>query len=185
MNNVKITFIKNVFLNPCHYLKCDRIAHYLKTSFLAKFADFINKTSNTKITGGENLVVSLTSHGHRIAQVHRTIESIGRGRIKPSRLILWLNHEEKGNPLPESLKRLCRRGLEIHYTDDYGSHKKYYPYVISISRHAYPMLTADDDLWYPQYWMERLWKSYQTSPEHVHCYHANIAKVKNGMLLPY
>jgi hypothetical protein len=185
MSNKFNTFIKNAFLNPGHYFTFHRVFHYLKTAFFAKFADTINKISKSKITGSDKITVSLTSHSHRIAQVHRTIESIGRGTTKPSRIILWLGHEEKSNPLPESLQRLRKRGLEINYADNYGPHTKYYPYVTSITHHTDPMVNADDDMWYPKFWLERLWTSYQASPEHVHCHKAIVVQVKNGVLLPY
>ena len=47
-----------------------------------------NFLSNKTLLGNAQVVVSLTSFGKRVNGVFYTLESIGRGAIKPARLIL-------------------------------------------------------------------------------------------------
>src|ERR1700728_2535296 len=53
-------------------------------------------------------VVSLTTYGKRVRVVHLAIESIARGKTKPSRLILWLDDAALIANLPRPLLRLER-----------------------------------------------------------------------------
>jgi hypothetical protein len=127
-------------------------------------------------------VVSLTSHGARIANVYQAIESIGRGTALPSRLILWLDKSEQGKQLPQELNRLADRGLEIVFTQDYKPHTKYYPYVASQESFHSPLVTADDDTLYPSWWLARLVAAYRDHPETVNCYRSRaIAMNGNGL----
>ena len=74
------------------------------------------------------VIVSLTSFGKRIYDVHLAIESIMQGSVKPNRIILWLSEEEfKGKPLPKTLEKQKNRGLQIEYCEDLRSYKKIVP----------------------------------------------------------
>lgn len=114
-----------------------------------------NMWSRRSLTGTCNADVSLTSYGRRVRSVWLTIESIGRGRERPRRLILWLEDEATVAKPPVKLRRLMRRGLEIKHCEDFGPHKKYYPYVLE-SVLDRPLVTADDDMIYPPNWLSKL-----------------------------
>lgn len=45
-------------------------------------------------------IVSLTSYGERVAISYLAIESILKGRLRPSRIILWVDDEETVEHLP-------------------------------------------------------------------------------------
>ena len=93
------------------------------------FLKIKNYFSNQSILGNYSVVVSLTSYNERVDTVFYTIESIGRGSVKPIRIILWLDEHDILNCLPSSLERLKKRGLEVLISKNYGPHTKYYPYV--------------------------------------------------------
>ena len=113
--------------------------------------------SKRSILGDGDVVVCMTSHGSRIRRAHHAIESIARGTLRPSRIILWIDEGLKGDPLPHGLRRLQRRGLEVGYRkDDIGPHMKYFPYVNSMSEHTRPLVTADDDKRYSKGWLNGL-----------------------------
>ncbi|MFS0792869.1 hypothetical protein [Microbacterium sp. 1P10AE] len=133
-----------------------------------------NELSRVPVTGTVPAIVSLTSYGKRVAQVHLTIESIARGAVKPSRLILWLDDPEIYANLPKSLRRLQRRGLEVLLSENFGPHTKYLPYVLSDTTHELPLVTADDDTMYPVWWLERLYASWSRDPQNVYCYRARV-----------
>ena len=92
-------------------------------------------------------MVSLTTYEPRWHNVHYTIESIGCGRLRPSRLVLWIAPSVLQAGTPETLRRLSARGLEIRTCDDLGPHKKYYPQVMEGAAQR-DLVTADDDVLY-------------------------------------
>ena len=113
------------------------------------------------------------------------IESIGLGTNKPSRIILWLNDKDKCLNPPESLERLKSRGLEIKYSENYGPHTKYYPYIQNELDSQKPLVTADDDNIYPKDWLKRMLEAYKAKPSVIHCYRTRRISLNNMKFLPY
>jgi len=135
---------------------------------------------------GTGPVVSLTTFGVRTARVHLAIESIGRGSLLPSRLVLWLDDPAQLANLPRSLRRLERRGLEIRQSENYGPHTKYFPYVMSLETHLVPLVTADDDTVYPREWLAALRAAHRETPDHVVCHRARrITLDDDAAIEPY
>ncbi len=137
------------------------------------------------VTGTADVVVSLTSYGDRIQSVAVAIESIGRGTVKPRRLVLWLDSPELFATRPESLRRLERRGLEIKLTSNYGPHTKYYPYVQSLDGHATPLVTADDDIIYPRNWLALLMEANHQHPDAITGHWVSIMGTSAGVVDDY
>jgi len=144
-----------------------------------------NLVSTKSVVAPGGPVVSLTTFGERVGTVYLTIESIGRGSLLPSRLILWLQDEDTFNKRPESLKRLENRGLEVRLTESYGSHSKYFPYLLSTDSFREPLVTADDDVLYSPWWLSGLAKAHEENPELVNCYRAHVMQFENGKIKPY
>jgi len=144
-----------------------------------------NSTSRGSVLG-DGPVVTLTTHGQRIHSVHLTIESIARGELRPSRLVLFLDDARLMNDLPTPLKRQMSRGLEVRLTDNYGPHTKYYPYVAGESSFTLPLVTADDDILYPRYWLQTLQRAHARQPELIHCFRAHLpVRNPDHTLAPY
>jgi hypothetical protein len=125
-------------------------------------------------------IVSLTTYGSRTSTVCLTIESIGRGRTLPSRVILWLDEKAVFDNLPKSIRRLVRRGLEVRFCHNYGPHKKYYPFIASETTFERPLVTADDDILYPKSWLEELQKAYEMYPGAVSCFRSRIVSLDDN-----
>lgn len=128
-------------------------------------------TQERYFDGDTQLIVSLTSFPARIRYVHKTIQCLLNQKLKPNRVILWLAAEQfpggEGS-LPRSLRRLIPYGLEIGWTEDMRAYKKLIPAL-----RQYPdavIITADDDLYYPEDWTEKLVQSYRKQPNAVHCH---------------
>jgi hypothetical protein len=119
-------------------------------------------------------VVSLTTYDGRIKSVYLAIESIARGELRPSRLILWIDDEGLFNNLPATILRLKKRGLEVSPSKNYGPHTKYYPYLESQDEFNAPLVTADDDMIYPKYWLRKLADAFSENPEFVNCFWAHV-----------
>ena len=142
----------------------------------------INRFGRNSVTEPGGPVVSLTTYGKRIGMVHYAIESIARGSIRPSRLILWLDDEALIQNLPAPIRRLQKRGLEVKSCKNFGCHKKYYPYVESQQTFDVPLATADDDILYPRDWLKRLVEANREYPGAVNCYRARMmAMDENGI----
>ncbi|HZU08858.1 MAG TPA: hypothetical protein VFA02_03075 [Pseudacidobacterium sp.] len=133
-----------------------------------------------------NVVVSLTTHGVRLKTAHVALESIGRGTVKPSRLILWIDKEDAAHGLPSTIQRLQKRGLEVMVSDGkYGPHTKYYPYLKSTQDFTAPLVTADDDIVYPKWWLRDLLEAYHKNPRVVNCHRAHVVVCRNGKIASY
>jgi hypothetical protein len=146
---------------------------------------FLNRTGRAAIVGSAPVVVSMTTFGHRTATAFFAIESIGRGAQKPQRFILWIDDKATFANLPAELVRLRRRGLEIRQCPNYGPHKKQFPYARENVGAGLPLCTADDDILYPNFWLDRLLQAHRAEPSVIHCYRAHrIATDANG-LRPY
>ncbi|MEF7613958.1 hypothetical protein V4F39_08555 [Aquincola sp. MAHUQ-54] len=145
-----------------------------------------NRSSHESVIAPGGPVVSLTTYGPRLQNVFYVLESIGAGRLKPSRLVLWIDEGLAKAGLPDALKRLMSRGLEVRSTQDVGPHTKYFPQVLSEPHPVLPLVTADDDALYPAYWLQRLAAEGRRMPGVIHCFRAHrIAFDVQGRMRPY
>ncbi len=143
-----------------------------------------NRWSRRPVTGAAPVTVSLTSYGARVDAVAYTVESIAWGRVRPRRIVLWLDEVDRIADPPPALRRLMARGLEVLPTDNLGPHKKYYPLVVSTTTDE-PFVTADDDVLYPRYWLDRLVRAGREQPGMVNCYRASDVLLGPDGLAPY
>jgi hypothetical protein len=155
-------------------------------NFFSWYYKFKNQFSNASLLDGESqIVVSLTSHSGRISQAFAAIESIGSGKARPQRLILFLDRAFANEELPLTLKRLCKRGLEVIFCEDMGPHTKYFPYIQSQLKFNSPLVTADDDIMYPAYWLENLIKAWKANPLEINCFRARKISLTESGFEPY
>jgi len=146
---------------------------------------FANRFGRSPVTDSRGPIVSLTTYGVRFQTVDLAIESIARGTMRPSRLILWLDDESLLGNLPIGIQRLQKRGLEIMLCENYGPHKKYYPYLESSQELEIPLVTADDDVLYPKDWLKKLSEAFLEYPDFVSCHMARIVTLKQGSIGKY
>jgi hypothetical protein len=145
----------------------------------------LNRYGRSPITNAGGPIVSLTTYGERARSVHLVLESIGRGRMRPSRLILWLDDPLLLENLPLGIRRLQKRGLEVKGCENYGPHKKYYPYLESTEDLQAPLVTADDDILYPRRWLKKLAEAFQQFPEAINCHRARVMTVNGEGIAEY
>lgn len=169
-------------LAPARLLRSARAAWATPSSLTLRVRA---RYSRRPLTGDAPVVVSMTSYGHRLRTVHLALESIGGGRERPRRLILWLDDADAVAHPPAALARLQRRGLEILPTSDWGPHKKYYPYAASLPRHTLPLVTADDDVLYGWRWLSGLLARHRQHPGDVVAHRAHRIVLVRGCIAPY
>ena len=135
----------------------------------------------------EKVVVTLTSFPKRIGTVHKAINTLLNQTYKPDVVVLWLAPEQfprKEDDLPQNLLDLCKYGLTIDWYHDIKSYKKLIP---SLKKYSDALLvTADDDIYYPPDWLEKLVVAHIKYPNCIVCHGAHgIRFDKNGELMPY
>lgn len=112
------------------------------------------------------VVVSLTTYGERLYDVYLPIESIMQGTLKPNRIILWVSEDFQFRPLPITLQRQQKRGLEVRYCKDIRSFTKLIP-TLKVFPDAC-IITIDDDLIYKFDLVENLMAAYILEPHYIH-----------------
>lgn len=161
-----------------------RVAPLVRMRWM-RWLDSRNRHSDESVVQAGGPVVSLTTFEPRWSRVYYTLESIGAGQLKPSRLILWVAPSVLQLGMPEPLTRLQKRGVEILQCEDIGPHKKYFP-AVNMLAPDHHLVTADDDVLYPLDWLERLSSAAMRLPGCVLAHRARtIAFAPGGELAPY
>lgn len=145
-----------------------------------------NNTSGVGNDCCDDIIVTLTSHSHRIDSVYLSIESLMRQTLKADKIVLNLCADRfNQDNLPDTLKRQQDRGLEIYFVPrDLGPYTKYY-YTLSRYPNAL-MVTVDDDVLYPIDMLSKLYQAYRLEPDLIHCHRAHEIKLTaDGKLAPY
>lgn len=152
-----------------------------------RYCRITNETGVTKDKRVTEVIVSLTSYPARINAIRWTILSLLNQSYKPNRIVLWLASSQfprQESDLPLQLIALKKYGLEICWTEDFRSYKKLVPAL-----RMFPcaiIVTADDDVIYPTFWLELLINSYREFPTCVHCHRAHkIQLSSNGTPMPF
>lgn len=117
--------------------------------------------------------------------MHVTIESIARGTRRPEVLELWLDDQASFSGLTPGLKRLQKRGLSVKLGGHYGPHGKYYPHVQAANNLSHSLVTADDDIMYPKWWLRGLVEANLKNPSAIHCYRAHEFTLEEGFPASY
>lgn len=131
------------------------------------------------------IVVTMTSFPARFKTIHLAIKSIMAQRVKPDKIILYLDENVEDAQITEKMRKLEKYGLEIKKRPvDMKVHKKYF-YAMK----EYPdaiIITADDDCMYRKSLIGTLLETYRKYPKSICAkrVHRMIIDEK-GELLPY
>lgn len=134
----------------------------------------------------ETIVVSLTSFPQRIMDISYTLYSLLKQTLKPDKTILWLAEEQfpqKEDDLPKDVLDFRKKGLEIRWCEDLRSYKKLIP-ALKVFPHA-NIVTADDDIYYPSDWLEKLYLAHLRHPGCIVAHRTHLIRLKNKKILPY
>lgn len=136
------------------------------------------------------VVVSLTSVPWRFEKLHAVLMSLLWQTVRPDKIVLWLSEfNQKGerivdpDNLPENLRRMQRKGIEIKFAEDIRSYRKLIP-----SLERFPdaiIITVDDDTLYPVSWLENLLAAHEEQPRAVVCYRGTRIQINQDGLAPY
>jgi len=130
------------------------------------------------------LVVSLTSYPERFKDLEISIYSVLNQTIKPDKIILWLSDEACSiSSLPYEITRYIKNGLEIRFVKDIKSYTKVIYALKEFPKSV--IVTADDDVYYPEDWLEKLYHSYAANPEDINVHRAHRVLTESGRIMPY
>lgn len=131
---------------------------------------------------GSKIIISLTSMPNRINQICFCIESLIRQKMKPYKIILWIEHENV-ELFKEKLSKYFKYGLEVRGCDDIKPHKKYYYAFKEFYNDI--VITVDDDVFYPNYLISDLIESAKVNNNSIICYRAHQITFKNNKICKY
>jgi len=129
-------------------------------------------------------IVSLTSYGKRLKDTAPyAIISLFNQSVRPDRIILWVGRNDR-EKIPSVMAKLQEKGLDILFCEDVRSYTKLIPSLENFPNDY--IITADDDIYYPQNWFEQLITEHKKNPKKIICHRAHGIKVdENHNLLPY
>ncbi len=158
-----------------------QLYYHFNSHFNSKFSSASGVLENNREVP---LIISLTTIPERISKVYLCIEALLEQSVKPDYVILWLSEIIDKDTIPESLKRLESRGLQIRFCKDIGPHNKI---IHTLKENPECIIvTADDDIFYPRNWLKELYEAYQKEPQYIHCHMAHLMTRKSdGKLSNY
>jgi len=116
-------------------------------------------------------IVSLTSYGKRLTDTAPyAITTLFNQTIQPNKIILWVAYEDKEN-VPQIMEKLIEKGLEIRFCEDIKSYKKLIPALQEFPSDY--IITADDDVYYPENWFEQFIAEHKKNPNKIICHRAH------------
>lgn len=133
----------------------------------------------------KNVIVSFTTYGEQIHEVHYVIKSILSQTIRPNKVVLCLDESEfSESDIPLTISRLYESGVDVEFVSNIKSYKKYIP-----TAKKYPndiIITIDDDFIYPEDMIEGLLREHLVLPNVLLGTRAHRIKYnKKGKILPY
>tara|TARA_R110001606_G_scaffold316538_2_gene463316 strand:- start:4618 stop:5505 length:888 start_codon:yes stop_codon:yes gene_type:complete len=138
----------------------------------------------------QKLVISLTSYRLRFVTLYPTILSLIQQDIAPDIIVLWVSKEDY-NYIPENIMKLQGRVNDkntvfvISKTIDFGPYTKIIP---ALERYSdFFIVTADDDIYYPNWWLKLLLKEYNGNNKEIICYlaHEITLDLNTNTINPY
>ena len=101
----------------------------------------------------KELVISLTSYRARFKTLPLTLKCLLNQTVQPDQIILWIGFEDK-EYVTDEINKLTQYGLSIKFHENLRSFTKIIPTLEeNLDRYV---ITADDDLYYPETLVEDL-----------------------------
>ncbi len=153
--------------------------------FYLVFFSVFKKNTYIIPNNNEDVIISLTSYYKRFATLKWTLESLMQQKTKYKfKLVLVLSCEDinKYGRKPEYLTSFEKRGLTVLIVDEnIKSYKKaFYTYDVNV-----PLITTDDDVYYPSWWLDGLMVESEKTPNMVLAYRGHYILSKNNQFFPY
>lgn len=180
-NRTKPLSVRRTF----NYVKA-RSMQSINRDYVASLVENMYEQGVSDCTGKPRLIVSLTSYPKRMYDIHLCLYSLLTQNLKPDKIILWLAEEQFPHRLkdvPKKVRELKKFGLEIKWCSDLKSYKKLIP-ALQQYPDAY-IVTADDDIYYPENWLRGLWETQQQTGASMVAHRCHEVAFEGDSFLPY
>lgn len=165
--------------------KINNIKSKILMYVLRYYVGYCRIYSKKSVEKSAPLIISLTSYHKRFPTLFYTLESIFQQRTDLKyEVILVLSQEDIDifGGLPTHIEEYQSRGLNLIVVEEnLKSYKKAY-YTAELGK---PIITIDDDVYYPSWWLQRLMLEVNKTPNTVLAYRGHYILRKNGDFLKY
>ena len=135
--------------------------YYKLLVFLRVLTNLIFKTKNEN----KKLIISLTSFPKRFKTLNLTLITLITQSVMPYKVVLWI-YKKDYKYLPRNILNLQNKVFLIKKLDkDTKSYKKLIPAILNFPKKF--ILTADDDVYYPYKWSEKILDNYTSSKKEI------------------
>lgn len=146
---------------------------------------FFSILSNTSLSNSEGVVISLTSYYKRFSTLYLTLESLFQQKTKYSfQVSLVISQEDISlyGGLPKNIEKYIERGLNLIIVEEnLKSYKKAF-YTLELNE---PLITVDDDVYYPEWWLDNLLNQVEFYPDTVLAYRGHYILSDNDGFKKY
>lgn len=132
------------------------------------------------------ITVSITTIPPRITKIQQVITRLLEQTVRPDRIVIYLGKDQfKGVTLPAILRnQVANYGVEVRYVEDIGPHTKYWYAIQDFPEDL--VITADDDIRYPDDLIAELYESYKRHPKCVSARRCHLITFdENGVIRKY
>ena len=123
------------------------------------------------------IIISMSSCESNFAELEMTLFSIFNQKVRPDKVILWLSKDMKLSEMPYNITKFVKTGLEIRFAENINSYTKTTEALKEFKKEI--IVTAEDNILYPEEWLKRLYHSYISNPDDIHVHKAKNITVKN------
>lgn len=130
------------------------------------------------------IILSFTTTPDRIHHIEPMLQSLKRQKALGQRIWLWLCHHYSRSGQTMSKTQVPdfvhKYGVEVHFTEDFGSNTKLLPTVQAIQDPDTILITVDDDTLYPEHWLEGLVQATKKDSSRAYGYRGKIFTPKRA-----
>jgi len=140
---------------------------------------------NTTQKREKQIIISMATYNKRYATIYPALKSILLQTLRPDKIIVWLDKENKENRISPEMKDLEKYGIEYRYTTlELRSHKKYFQVMQEFPNDI--IITVDDDAFYSPNMISSLMKSYKKHPDAISARRVHLITTdNNNQINPY
>lgn len=134
----------------------------------------------------EKIIISLTSYPQRFPFIGNCLKSLLLQKTKPDKIIVYLGSDSREKDLTPEMIMYKKYGVEYKFDKflNLKPHKKYFYAMQEFPNDI--VVTADDDIIYPNDWLSSLLNSYEKYPNAISARRVHLMRYdKERNLLPY
>lgn len=159
----------------------------LRRIYITNKLKFMAKFSSKEVAGDAAILISLTSYYKRFDIVYLVIESLFQQNYQGKyEIIFSISREDidKFGGMPKNIENLIRRGLKVKiFNENIKSYKK--AFYVADQNDTKSIITVDDDVYYPSWWLQVMMKSAVDNPNVVMAYRGHYIVNENNSIMNY